>query len=57
MSNNPNDYEPPRFYAEIGQDGSYWIHDRDTADWQQGPFAYIDEALEHARELNRIFKR
>jgi hypothetical protein len=54
---NPHDYEPPRFYAEIGQDGSYWIHDRDTADWQQGPFAYIDEALDHTKELNSMFKR
>lgn len=50
--NNPHDYEPSRFYAELGNDGTYWVYDRTGQHAAQGPFYDGSEAVEHARKMN-----
>lgn len=52
---NPHD-DPPRFYCEPGDDGQYWIYDRDyERRAPQGPFYDGGEACEHVRMLNEMF--
>lgn len=56
MCNDP-EREPVRFYVELGDSGQYWIYDRNNERRApQGPFDFSDEALEHARQLNKVFK-
>lgn len=57
MCNDP-EREPVRFYVELGDSGQYWIYDRNNERRApQGPFTFSDEALEHARQLNSMFRR
>jgi hypothetical protein len=55
MSNDPES-EPPRFYVEQYSDGDYYVYDRDDLHDAQGPFFDREEAVEHAKELNSMFK-
>jgi len=56
MSNDP-EKEPSRFFSELGNDGWYYIHDREDRIKSQGPFYDTELAREHIAELNRIVKR